>query len=470
LKPWSKLEVRKSVLVHAAKNQDGKINVEEEKYYLLLKKYARILAPFYDVVFGSLSLGTESRLRDRVVDFANAGNGSRILDVATGTGRQAFAFAKRDHDVVGIDLSEDMLKVARKKNKYENVRFEIADATNLPFEDNSYDVSCVSFALHDMIPTIREKALKEIARVTKQNGTIMIVDYALPKNRVSRFLVYHIIRLYEPYYPEFIESNLEALLRKSGIETKEEISILHGAGRIIKGTPKAAVLKIREEGSFAPQRKFRDLACIPAFNRRFLTPFYDFMMKYAARESTFKPRLVEQARIGADQRVLDLGCGTATLTILIKKTNPQAEVVGLDADPEILEIAKGKAVEAGVDVRLDRGMADQLPYPDGSFDHVFSSMVFHHLALEDKIRTLKEIIRVLKPGGEMHIADLGKPHNSFMRLPTLIIRRLEEAEDNVRGLLPELFYDAGFEQVEETTKHMTLVGTVILYEMQKPLP
>jgi len=217
------------------------------------------------------------------------------------------------------------------------------------------------------------------------------------------------------------------------------------------------------------QREFKHLAYIPAFNRRFLTPFYDLMMKYAARESTFKPRLVGQARIDEGQRVLDLGCGTATLTILIKKTNPQAEVIGLDIDPEILGIAKGKVAEAGVNVRLDQGMAHQLPYPDGFFDHVFSSMVFHHLAHEDKIRALKEIIRVLKPGGEMHITDLGKPHNFFMRLPTLIIRRLEETEDNVKGLLPKLFYDAGFEHVEETTRHMTLVGTVILYKTRKPL-
>src|SRR3972149_9343048 len=154
---------------------------EEEKYYSLLKKYARILAPFYDTVFGSLSLGSESTLRDKVVDFANARKGSRILDVATGTGRQAFTFAKRGYDVVGIDLSEDMLKVANKKNKYENVKFEIVDAPNLPFEDNRFDVSCVSFALHDMILAIRKKALEEMVRVTRLKVNIGIVHYEFVK-------------------------------------------------------------------------------------------------------------------------------------------------------------------------------------------------------------------------------------------------------------------------------------------------
>jgi len=209
--------------------------MKKKKYYSLLKKYTRILAPYYDTVTKFLSLGRESRLRDKVVDFTCARNGSRILDVCTGTGKQAFAFAKKGYDVIGIDLSEDMLKVAKKNNIYQNVKFEVTDATNLPFEDNSFDVSCVSFALHDMILTIREKALKEIVRVTKPKGTIMIVDYALPKNKMSRFLIYNFVKSYEPYYPEFIKSDLEALLKKSGIKIKEKLPVFLGAGRILKG-------------------------------------------------------------------------------------------------------------------------------------------------------------------------------------------------------------------------------------------
>jgi demethylmenaquinone methyltransferase/2-methoxy-6-polyprenyl-1,4-benzoquinol methylase len=203
---------------------------DEEKYYSLLRKYARALAPFYDSVTAFMS-----RLRDSVANSADAKTGSRILDVATGTGKQAFAFAKRGYDVVGIDLSEDMLEVAKKSNRYENARFEVADAMNLPFEDNSFDVSSVSFALHDMIPTVREKALKEMVRTTKPKGTIIIVDYALPENKIRRFLFYNIVRLYEPYYTEFIKSDLKTLLKKSGIQIEEELTVLHGVGRVIKG-------------------------------------------------------------------------------------------------------------------------------------------------------------------------------------------------------------------------------------------
>jgi len=204
---------------------------EEKEYYSLVKKVFRILAPVYD--FGTMPI---SGIRDKTADFTSAGIGSKILDVATGTGKQAFAFAKRGYDITGIDLSEAMLKVAIKKNKYEHAKFALADATNLPFKDSSFDVSCVSFALHDMPLTIREKALKEMVRVTKPKGIIVIVDYALPENRISRFLAYHFVKLYEKeYYSKFIKSDLEALLRKSGIEIKEKLPVLLGAGKILKG-------------------------------------------------------------------------------------------------------------------------------------------------------------------------------------------------------------------------------------------
>ncbi|SNQ60824.1 Methylase involved in ubiquinone/menaquinone biosynthesis (fragment) [Candidatus Methanoperedens nitroreducens] len=131
-----------------------------------------------------------------------------------------------------------MPKVANKKNKYENVGFLVADASNLPFKDSSFDVSSVSFALHDMLLSIREKALREMVRVTRREGIIVIVDYALPENSVSRFLIYHFVKLYEgKYYIEFIKSEFEALLVESGIKITEKLPVLFGAGRMLKGIP-----------------------------------------------------------------------------------------------------------------------------------------------------------------------------------------------------------------------------------------
>jgi SAM-dependent methyltransferase len=108
-----------------------------------------------------------------------------------------------------------------------------------------------------------------------------------------------------------------------------------------------------------------------------------------------------------------------------------------------------------------------LPYPDSSFDRVVSSLVFHHLTTENKARTFKDIFRVLKPGGELHVADFGKPHNALMYLISLVFRHLEETGDNIDGLLPEMFQKAGFDRAEETARFMTMFGTLSLYRAIK---
>lgn len=208
-----------------------KLTDEEKDYYLLTRKAWAMFAPFYNPIVAPLS-----GIRERVVNLTNAPKGSKILDVATGTGQQAFAFAKEGYEVIGIDLSEAMLDVAKRRNKYGNAKFEVADATNLPFGDNSFDVSSISFALHEMPLSIREKVLKEMVRVTKPKGIIVIVDYDLPKSKIGRFVIYHLIALYEPeYYKTFIKSDLESLFNKNGIKEIEKRTVLHGAGRILKG-------------------------------------------------------------------------------------------------------------------------------------------------------------------------------------------------------------------------------------------
>lgn len=206
---------------------------------------------------------------------------------------------------------------------------------------------------------------------------------------------------------------------------------------------------------------------IPALSYNRLTPLFDPVLRRTMRELELKRRLIDQARIQAGQRVLDLGCGTATLTILIKQLQPDAIVVGLDGDPKILAIAEAKAAKAGIDLTLDYGLAFEMPYPDQSFDRVVSSLVIHHLTAENKRGAFKEIYRVLRPGGELHVLDFGRAHNLYTSIVSLLIRRLEEAADNVKGLLPEMMRAADFDQVEVTQRFTTIFGSLSLYRASR---
>jgi demethylmenaquinone methyltransferase/2-methoxy-6-polyprenyl-1,4-benzoquinol methylase len=210
----------------------------DKEYYEYISKFASGLAKVYAIA-DFLAKST----RNKVVAMASPKRGSRILDVATGTGELVFAFAKKGLCATGIDLSKDMLRIARKNNKYEKANFEIADAASTPFKRNLFDVSCISLTLHDMPFRIREKVLREMVRITKLQGTIIIVDYApLPKNRILRFLAYQITKLYETeYYSEFARSDQKGQLQRIGIEIREEIPSLVGTLRILKCTNTSAV-------------------------------------------------------------------------------------------------------------------------------------------------------------------------------------------------------------------------------------
>lgn len=214
----------------------------------------------------------------------------------------------------------------------------------------------------------------------------------------------------------------------------------------------------------------RSNAYIPALRYAWLTSFYDPIVRWTTRESTFKSALLVQADIRPKNKILDLGCGTATLTIEIKVASPDAGVVGLDGDSRILEIAEQKAADAGVKISLDQGYSYALPYDGSSFHRVVSSLFFHHLTTENKRRTLTEIERILKPGGELHIADWGKAQNIFMRSMFFLVQFLDGFEtttDNVEGRLPALIKEAGFEDVRQRAEFATPLGTISLLSAKK---
>lgn len=208
---------------------------------------------------------------------------------------------------------------------------------------------------------------------------------------------------------------------------------------------------------------------VPALSYDFLTPLYDPLIALTNWEKTFKRDLRLQADVQPGERVLDLACGTATLTVAIKNEQPAAEVHGLDGDEQILTKARQKADKAGAEINFTRAFSTEMPYPDEFFDCIVTSLFFHHLTRENKKKTLLEILRVLKPGGRLHVADWGKPAGFLMKLAQQPVIWLDGAttRDSYEGKLPEFIREAGFADVMETGKFNTIAGTVRLHKAEK---
>ena len=216
----------------AATSGVNKRTDEERRYYETnAALYDSALASLYDAVAFPLY-----RIRRRVVHLARAAAGIRVLDMATGTGAQARAFSDVGAHVVGVDLSARMLAVARRKNRDPNTTFIEDDATALPMPDESFDVGCVSLTLHEMPPSVRSRAVHELARVTRRGGTVVVVDFARPRNRIWRTIVLGVLGLLErDAFSEFVRFDLRTLLSQHGIRVRDVHRALLDTVQIVVG-------------------------------------------------------------------------------------------------------------------------------------------------------------------------------------------------------------------------------------------
>jgi SAM-dependent methyltransferase len=201
---------------------------------------------------------------------------------------------------------------------------------------------------------------------------------------------------------------------------------------------------------------------LPGMGHDRLLPLYDPLQKLLGFESIHR-QLIDQAAIRPNHRVIEIGCGTGNLTILIKHLHPQAEVVGLDPDPKALARARRKAEQEALSVQLDCGFAEELPYPDATFDRLFSAFMFHHLEPDEKEKTLSETRRVLKPNASLHLVDFG---GAKVRSDGFIARlqhRSERLRDNFGDRIPTLMREAGFVDPTEVAHRVTIFGRVTYY-------
>lgn len=201
---------------------------------------------------------------------------------------------------------------------------------------------------------------------------------------------------------------------------------------------------------------------VPAAGHDRWLALYDPLTRLLGAQAALR-ELLTQAKLTDGDRVLDIGCGTGTLALMLKLQHPHTEVIGLDPDPKALERAKRKAAQGGAAVDFVSGFADSIPYPDASFDRVLSSFILHHLTLDGKRAALADVARVLKPGGALHVVDFLAAHDR----PRGVFARMLHADDHLTDSGNErtvaLLERAGFASAAETGTRRTLFGPVSYY-------
>ena len=177
-------------------------------------------------------------------------------------------------------------------------------------------------------------------------------------------------------------------------------------------------------------------------------------LRALGRDRAFRRCLVELARVRPGESVLDVGCATGSLALAAKRTvGAYGSVTGIDPSPAMVARARGKARRVRRDVTFDVGVAQQLPYPDGAFDVVLSTLVLHHMPHADLQTAIVEMRRVLTLGGRLLFVDIDPHHPDN---PRSTPHRHAHGRGHGHGVLDlrrivSLVADSGFEVVDEGT-------------------
>lgn len=200
-------------------------------------------------------------------------------------------------------------------------------------------------------------------------------------------------------------------------------------------------------------------AYLPAMGKQWLLPLYDPFARFIGIGRVHE-KLLERANLRPGQRVLEIGCGTGDLLRTLKRHHPEVDAMGIDPDLSALRRARRKAARGKVQIQYERAFADDLPLADHSVDRVLSSFMLHHIDEADWVRVLREVRRVLRPGGELHVADID---GSLPGHEGGHAHRSGRAGDSLPDRALSALVDAGLTGVRENGYGRARLGRYVFY-------
>ena len=207
----------------------------------------------------------------------------------------------------------------------------------------------------------------------------------------------------------------------------------------------------------------------PAAGHSALTPVYDLALRILTRERRWRKALLEQICPRDGDAILDVGCGTGTLAIMLKRCAPGARVVGVDPDPAVLSIAAAKARRAGVRIEWRGGFAQDAA-AIGQFNHVVSTLVFHQVSPNGKSAGLRAMFEAVRPGGAVHVADYCRQPEWLMRQLFRFIQAVDgrtNTQANADGAVERILESLGSKPVRAESIVRTPTGAISLFRIHK---